>query len=155
MISTYDTAKPVPHEPGCTNRVGPRAGARKWAILPADDYQQLQRHLDLCESARPPGWAMLAHVLRHKIMSVDPVMTARVKDMVTGGSRVTYAVDDGAPQDGLLTQRARSGQQNGVIPVFSLMGATLIGMRTGQRAPLPSVDGTVYTVTVLDVFHPT
>ena len=98
---------------------------------------------------------MLAHVLHHKIMTAEPVPTVRVNDMVTDGCRVTYSVDDGPPQIGLLAHRARSGLDNGVIPVFSLMGATLIGMRIGQRAPLPSVDGTVYTVTVLDVAYPT
>lgn len=155
MISIDDTRQPAPHESGLGTSTRPRVPRRKWAILPADDYRQLQRHLDLCESARPPGWAMLAHVLHHKIMTAEPVPTVRVNDMVTDGCRVTYSVDDGPPQIGLLTQRARSGLDNGVIPVFSLMGATLIGMRIGQRAPLPSVDGTVYTVTVLDVAYPT
>ncbi|MFZ1469999.1 MAG: hypothetical protein WAT09_13630 [Paracoccaceae bacterium] len=155
MISINDTRQPVPNLSILDNNAGPRIPPRKWAILPADDYRQLQRHLELCENTRPPGWAMLAHVLHHKIMTAEPVPIRRVTDMVTGGCRVTYAVDDGPPQIGLLTQRARSGLHNGVIPVSSLMGATLIGMRIGQRAPLPSVDGTVYTVTVLDVAHPT
>jgi hypothetical protein len=155
MINVENTRHPAPLESGLRTSVGPRVTGRKWAILPADDYRQLQRHLAACESARPPGWAMLAHVLHHKIMTVEPVPTPQVNGMVTDGCKVTYSVDDGPPQIGLLTQRARSGQDNGVIPVSSLMGATLIGMRIGQRAPLPSVDGTVYTVTVLGVLHPT
>ena len=155
MINANDTRHPVAQKSDPAIRLGPRLPRSKWAVLPADDHEQLQRHLELCESARPPGWAMLAHVLHHKIMTAQPVPTKRVNDMVTGGCRVTYSVNDGPPQTGLLTQRARTGMDSGVIPVSSLMGATLIGMRIGHHAPLPSVDGTVYTVTVLDVAYPT
>ena len=149
MIRSRETHLSVPG-----NHPGPRTPPRKWAILPEDDHRQLQKHLEICESARKPGWAMLAHVLHHKIMTAEPVKSVPADGLVTGGCRVTFSVDGGPHQTGLLTQRARSGLGGCVIPVSSLLGATLIGMRVGQRAPLPSVDGTVCTVAVLDVAHP-
>ena len=47
-----------------------------------------------------------------------------------------------------------SGRQRGIIPVSSLLGATLIGMRIGQRAPLLCEDGSVKSLVVVDTVTP-
>ncbi len=76
-------------------------------------------------------------------------------DLVAGGSFVTYSVGGGAATSGLLVHRARPGLlQSGVVPVASLPGATLIGMRAGQRAPLLCEDGSVKSLLVLDTVPP-
>jgi len=127
---------------------------RKWSILPDADHRQLQRHLDLCDDAQNPASPLLAYVLQHKIMATKPVGNVHANDLVTGGCRVVYSIDDGPSQTGLLVHRARSGLASGVIPVCSLLGATLIGMRVGQRAPLLREDKTIATVSVLSVQQP-
>lgn len=125
----------------------PRTGSP----LPAADHQQLQRHLEQCEHFRHPAWSLLAYVLRDKIMLTDPVSNFHDCDLVIGGSCVTYSVDRGPGQTGLLAHRARSGSGISVIPVASPLGATLIGMTVGQRAPLLLESGLIKSVTILAV----
>ncbi len=140
--------------PNPENHHGPKTRPRKWSILPEADHRQLRRHLDLCEGTGTPASKLLAHVLLHKIATTEPVRDMLARDLVTGGCRVIYSVDGGPIQTGLLVHRARSGLASGVVPVSSLLGATLIGMRVGQRAPLLRDDGTVGTITVQGVIQP-
>lgn len=133
------------------NRPSYRALARNAAILPEADYQKLQEHLESCKSGMRASSALLVHVLSHKLMNVNPVSNVHCSDLVIGGSRVTYSVDGGKPQEGLLSHRAAIGSTGGVIPVASLLGTTLMGMRTGQRAPLLRDDGTIGRLLVIDV----
>ncbi|SMC95497.1 hypothetical protein [Primorskyibacter flagellatus] len=136
------------------NQHGPRERQRRHLVLPEADHAQLQRHLEQCEGTQHPAWRLLAYVLRDKIMMTDPVSKLHVRDLVTGGCRVTYCVSNAESQTGLLVHRARAGAGSGVIPVASLLGATLIGMRAGQRAPLLCEDGSIMSVSVLDVMPP-
>ena len=124
-------------------------------VLPEADHQQLLLHLEVCEKNRGPSWTLLAYVLQNKLVNCEPVGTSVDRDIVTGGSFVTYSVGGGAATSGLLVHRARPGLlQSGVVPVASLLGATLIGMRTGQRAPLLCEDGSVKSLLVLDTVPP-
>ncbi|ASP22518.1 hypothetical protein ANTHELSMS3_03902 [Antarctobacter heliothermus] len=129
----------------------PRTGT----ALPAADYLQLQRHLEECEKSKHPAWTLLAYVLRDKIMMTEPVSNFYASDQVIGGSCMTYSVDRGPEQTGLLAHRARSASGINVIPVASLLGATLIGMTVGQRAPLLFDNGSIKSVRVLAVSPPT
>lgn len=115
------------------------------AMLTVKDMNQL---LQICESG---GHAFLTRVLRQKIDTAQIVEGRIAGDVVTGGSRVIYALDDAAPQTGLLVHRARAGVLGGVIPVATLLGVTLIGMRVGQRAQILSGDGAVTSLFVSGV----
>lgn len=136
------------------NQHGPRDRQRRRLVLPEADHAHLRRHLEHCEGMRHPASRLLAHLLRDKIMMTDPVSTPHARDLVTGGCRVTYCVNNAAARTGLLVQRARSGAGSGVIPVSSLLGVTLIGMRVGQHAPLLCEDGAILSFSVLDVTPP-
>ncbi|TNF19759.1 MAG: hypothetical protein EP318_13530 [Rhodobacteraceae bacterium] len=136
------------------NRFRPGTRPRVRVPLPVADHQQLQRHLEHCEQVTDPVSNLLAYVLRDKIMMTEPVGNLHARDLVTGGSCVTYSINRGEGQTGLLAHRARSGSGISVIPVASLLGATLIGMRVGQRSPLLCEDGTILSVSVLDVTPP-
>ena len=149
MTSIHDT-----RSSSNTEHAGPRARPRRRSILPEADHQQLQRHLDLCEGVQYSARGLLGYVLRNKIMTTEPVANLHARDLVTGGCCVSYSVDGGPVQSGLLVHRARSGSGSGVIPVSSLLGATLIGMRIGQRAALLCEDGAILSVTVLEVAPP-
>ena len=133
--------------------VTPRLRCRP--VLPEADHQQLLLHLEVCEKSRGPSWTLLAYVLQNKLVNSEPVSTPVDRDIVIGGSLVSYSVGGGAPAHGLLVHRVRPGIQKGdVIRVASLLGATLIGLRAGQRAPLLCEDGSVKSLLVLDSVPP-
>lgn len=136
------------------NQVALRTRPRIRAVLPEADHKLLQRHLVQCEEMRLPHWTLLAYVLHHKIMNTEPVAEFHAGDLVTGGCEVSYSVNGGPEQKALISHRARSGVGSGVILVASLLGATLIGMRVGQRAPLLREDGEILSLSVLDVTPP-
>lgn len=119
--------------------------------LPDVDRAQLQRHLRQCETARRPSSSLLTAVLKRKISAARALGSTRPDDAVTGGCVVSYSIDDGPLRSGLLVHRARPGVGGGVIPVSSVLGATLIGMRVGQNAPLLCDDGSRATVHVAQV----
>lgn len=137
------------HDPLSQARIGARPCGG--TPLPVEDHRQLQRHLENCARSRHPAWTLLAYVLRDKIMMTDPVSNVHCSDVAIGGSRVTYSIDRGARQTGLLSHRARAASGINVIPVPSLLGATLIGMTVGQRAPLLLEGGAIKAVRLLAV----
>ncbi len=129
-------------------RPGPKVGNLRTFTLADEDCQHLHRHL------QQPGLvkrSFLDHVLRHKVQASRAPSGAAPHDVVTGTSFVRYAIDGGPVQTGLLSHWARSGARSGVIPVCSLLGAALIGMRKGERAPLLNEDGSIAALAVLDV----
>lgn len=129
----------------------PRTPPREAAMLPDADRRKLRYHLETCETKSQEALPFLAHVLRHKITSSEPLGCEVPDDVVTGGCCVSYAIDGGRARTGLLLHRSRKGSGSGVIPVSSLLGATLIGMRVGKRAPLLCSDGRIVALTVLKV----
>ncbi|MEX3314217.1 hypothetical protein [Sulfitobacter sp. PS-8MA] len=123
-------------------------------VLPRSDRLKLQEHLDDCDNATRPGSTLLAYVLANKLLNLRPVADLPYLDLVLGGSEVTYEIDGAAPCTGLLVHTARPGAPGGVIAVASLLGATLIGMRVGERAPLLNQDGSIATLSVISVVQP-
>lgn len=122
--------------------------------LPDVDRAQLQRHLRQCETARRPSSSLLTAALKRKISGARALGNARPDDAVTGGCVVSFSIDDGPLRSGLLVHRARPGVGGGVIPVSSVLGATLIGMRVGQDAAMVCDDGSRATVHVAQVEAP-
>jgi transcription elongation GreA/GreB family factor len=94
---------------------------------------------------------LLTYVLQNKLMNTEPTREQVGSEIVVGGSHVSYSVSGGAVQTVLLVHRALPGNRNqDVASVSSLLGATLIGMRVGQRAPLLCEDGSVRSLVVVD-----
>ena len=149
MSSIRHSHLPVPQR-----GLGPIRGPRKWSVLPKADHLELQRHLALCDAAGEPASTLLAYVLLHKIMATEPVENFSANDLVIGDSRVIYSENGGRIQSGVLVHSTRSKSARRVVQVRSLLGATLIGMRVGQRAPLLRTDGTIGTIAVLGVAQP-
>lgn len=139
-----------PHDP-ISRLIPHEAPPTASAILSDTDRRRLERHLQDCEIPREP---LLSHVLRHKLEGPKMCGLETPRDAVAGGSVLEYRIDDEPARSGLLCHASRIGDRHGVIPVFSLLGATLIGMRVGQRAPLLREDGSISAVRVLDVTHP-
>lgn len=120
-------------------------------VLTGADRQRLEQFLMGCDTAREP---FLVHVLRRKLDAPEFADAKLPRDAVGSGSTLSYRIDDGPEQSGLLCHRSRFSGIGGVIPLLSLLGVTLIGMRVGQRAPLLREDGSIAAVTVIDVTHP-
>lgn len=80
-----------------------------------------------------------------------PVEGAVPTDLATEGRRATYGAGDDDLRHGILTHSDKVEGVADVIPVRSLLGATLIGMRVHQRAPLLRDDVTIVTVTLHEV----
>lgn len=151
-MASFSTAQTIILPPAPSPRTRRRAGT----ALPAADYALLLEHLDLCERAREGSWTLLAYVLRNKIVHSEPAPGLVERDIVVGGSQVSYTAGAGAVATGLLLHRAGPAfRQAGIIPVPSLLGATLIGMRIGQRAPLLCEDGSVKSLVIVDTVPPT
>lgn len=131
--------------------VGSKAHASVLAVLSDVDRAQLEGHLRNCEAIGPP---FLSRVLERKIDGAVISGSKVSDDVVTGGSRVRYAIAGGPERCALLVHRARMGAASGIVPVASLLGATLIGMRVGQRAPLLCEDGAIVSLLVLGVVRP-
>ncbi|WP_138935481.1 hypothetical protein [Roseovarius arcticus] len=116
--------------------------------MPDEDYRQLRQHLNQPDVADQP---FLRYVLRHKLSTITHNCDGMYEDLVTGASYVTYSVNGDPAQIGLMRHRPRSELECDVIPVCSNLGAALIGMRVGQRAPLLREDGTIASLRVLKV----
>lgn len=135
------------------NRRQVHNGLRKCALVPEDDYRRLISYQRECDGSGEPISILLSYVIRHKLMTLKPVKNLYSADMVTGGCQLEYAIDRGPVQTGLLAHRARCGQAACVIPAYSILGVTLIGMWVGQRAPLLCESGSVRSVSVVRVIQ--
>lgn len=134
-------------------RLNGQNGPRECSLVPEADYHRLKAYQAQCDGSGEPVSILLSYVIRHKLMTLKPVKNLYLADMVTGGRQFEYAIDKGPVQDGLLVHRARWGQSTGVIPAYSILGVTLIGMLAGQRAPLLCENGSVRSVTVSRVIQ--
>lgn len=126
------------------------AGAAATPLLTKWDRDEMVRHLADQEVQRHP---VLTHVLKHKLATSQRLAAPLDQCTVTGNCIVTYRVGSGPERVGLLCHRART-ETMGVMPVRSLLGATLIGMSVGQSAPLILADCSIERVWVLAVTVP-
>lgn len=150
-MARSSTLQPEVHPFATTARVRPRC----MAVLPVADYDLLLEYLEICERDRGSNWALLAYVLQNRIVNTEPSHRPVDRDIVVSGSKVTYSVGGTSVEVGLLVHQPNAGpRQRGIIPVSSLLGATLIGMRIGQRAPLLCEDGSVKSLVVVDTVTP-
>lgn len=116
--------------------------------LPTTDYRELQGHLEDCKGSKHPNAKLLTYVLANKLMNTRPTDDVHDCDLVVGGVNVTCVIDGNEALTARLVHQVTEGRHGGVIPVASLLGATLIGMRVGQRAPLLFEDGTIGRLSV-------
>jgi len=121
-------------------------------LLTRADRRALADHIQRADRIGTGAWVMLARLLSQKLL-YTPVVEGDQTSAATaaGGSRVTYAIDGLAPSSGyLFHDDAYALSQNG-IPVATLLGATLIGMKAGTHAPFLQADGSFRAVSLLGV----
>lgn len=123
-------------------------------VLTENECKRLKPHLENCRKRADGTSTLLSYVISTKLMNTEPVAGMHLADRVTGGCLVTFSINSAKPRSGVLVHEALPDSITSEIPVTSLLGATLIGMRAGQRAPLLKDDGTIQRLLVIAVAHP-
>lgn len=122
------------------------------ARLTGEDARRLQEHLGRCEDIGSGVYVLLGEFIRAKLADAVLVGPDEIDpDLATGYSQVVYAVGGGALQSKVLSHRDYVGTGQFVLSIRSLLGATLLGMKAGQCAPLLRADGTAGTVELHEV----
>lgn len=122
------------------------------AWLTSQDVRRLREHHCRCERIGSGVYPLLGDLIRAKL--TDAVRTGADElgpDVATGYSRVTYALNGRAPQSAVLFHWGYPETGEFGLSVCTLLGATLLGMKAGQRAPFPRAVGTAGTVELLEV----
>lgn len=126
-----------------------RSAVETGFLLTVEDrngIERLIRHGETKNAQNPP---LLDGLLRHKLRISRGAPEPTPSGLVIAGCQVTYMISGEGARSGLLSMGPESTP--GSILVASLLGATLIGMRKLQKAPLLRDDGHIETVAVLDV----
>lgn len=123
-------------------------------VLTKADRRALAEHIVRADKVGTGAFEMLTRLLSQKLLYA----TVREDDKIgaataAGGSRVTYAIDDQEPQSGQLFHHDEYALGQNGIHVGTLLGATLIGMKAGNRAPFLQADGSFRSVRLLSVDH--
>ena len=90
---------------------------------------------------------VLIALVRAKLAAARIVLSGDVEtDRARGGSRVVYTLDGGAPTSQLLAHWRPEAVAQSILPITSILGICLLGMRAGQRVPLVRSDGSLGAV---------
>lgn len=116
------------------------------------DWAALRTLLERC----PATDGRLAQRLRSKLVAADVIDGADIApDMVTLDSRVAFTVDGGSVQTRVLVRAGTPESPGLTLPVTQPRALALLGLRTGESAPVHRDDGVEEIVRVEDVpFQP-
>ena len=125
-------------------------------ILTKTDRRAMADHIQTAVRIGVGIHLMLARLLSKKLLYAAVVQSDAICPTIAiGGSRVTYAIDDLAPQTGRLFQNDEYACGQNGIHVATLLGATLIGMKAGTHAPFLQADGSFRKLRLISVdYHP-
>jgi hypothetical protein len=122
------------------------------AWLIDEDARRLREHLDRCDEFGSGVYPLLGAFIRAKLadaMIGDPQQVG--PDTATGYSLVVYSVDGLASRSQVLSHWPSPIRGGFGLSTCSLLGATLLGMKVGQRSPLLRADGTTGMVELLGI----
>lgn len=126
-----------------------RSAMQTGFVLTVEDRVGIERLLRRRVIDYAPNPPLLNGLLRYKLRISRGVPEPATSEIVVAGSLVSYMISGEGARAGVLTMN--SAPIPGHILVASLLGATLIGMRKLQKAPLLRDDGQIDTLVVLDV----
>ncbi len=107
--------------------------------LTGRDHALLEGHL-----LRSVDSLLLSRLIRAKLADARLVLSDDVEsDIATGNSHIVYSVDGKPDESRVLVHWDHEAMVEYSLPVNTLLGVTLLGMKAGQRAPLMRADGTV------------
>lgn len=142
-----------PDCPGGTPGGADLAGLRPIrAVLGREDYWQMNAHRRRCEELGSPLFLRLARLIRAKMRDATVVEPdALGPSVVTGTSRVTFAMDKCRPETRVLYHWGYCDRARNRMHVGTFLGVTLIGMTVGQRMRLLNASGVAGELQVLAV----
>lgn len=117
--------------------------------LTVGDRVSIERILSNRDRIKGRNALLLHGLLRCKLRISRGAPEPAPSELATSGRQITYMKSGGGAQTNVLA--FSTCPFPGIISVASLIGATLIGMRKLQRAPLLRDDGEIETIVVLDV----
>ena len=124
------------------------------AWLIREDARRLREHLARCEKIGSGVYPLLGAFIRTKLADAvigDPQQVG--PDVATGYSLVIYTVDGQASRSQVLSHWPSPIRGGFGLSTCSLLGATLLGMKVGQRSLLLRADGTTGTVELLGIAY--
>ncbi|MDK3019663.1 hypothetical protein [Pseudodonghicola flavimaris] len=125
------------------------------SVLSLRDIEAVQRHLSSCEIELTGIAALTGEILRHKLRHARRMpSTAPAAGVAMGNSVLSYRIRGQQLRGGRLSHRAWFRADPMIVPVRSLLGATLIGVRLGDTVPLLLSDGSFSEVTLVEVRAP-
>jgi transcription elongation GreA/GreB family factor len=121
-------------------------------LLTRADRREIEEHIRRADKIGTGVHVVLARLLSKKLFYASEVQDdTPCPSTATGGSRVTYAIDDLPPHSGRLVHRNENAYGQSSIHVATLLGATLIGMTAGAQAPFLQASGSFRKVRLLSV----
>lgn len=125
------------------------------ARLGTHDYWQLNEHRRRFQDIGTAPFLRLARLVRAKMADAEVVDTRDVgPGVVTGDSRVSFAIDAGRPQTRTLYHWTYPEHDRSRLAVGTFLGVTLIGLRAGQTMRLLDSEDVLGTVQILAVHGP-
>lgn len=119
------------------------------SCLTSKDYFVLEKFLIVLTERKGGEAAFLARLIRTKLADAQIVLSEDVNaNVATSGSRVTYSVDRNQPETRSLIFGETSPVPNYNLPIFTLLGVGLLGMKTGQTTPWIDYASTIGTLTL-------
>lgn len=119
------------------------------SCLTSKDYFVLEKFLNVLTDRKSSEATLLARLIRTKLADTQIVLSEDVKaNVATSGSRVTYSVDRGRLETRSLVFGETSPVPNYNLPIFTLLGVGLLGMKIGQTAPWIDYASTVGALTL-------
>ncbi len=120
--------------------------------LTKTDRRALADHILRADKIGTGAFTMLTRLLSQKLLYATVLEDDKIcAATATGGSRVSYAIDELGPQTGQLFHHDQYALGQNGIHVGTLLGATLIGMKAGTSGPFLQADGTFRSVHLLGV----
>ncbi|WP_374302489.1 hypothetical protein [Paracoccus sp. (in: a-proteobacteria)] len=125
------------------------------ARLGTYDYWQLNEHRRRFQAIGTAPFLRLAQLIRAKMADAEVVNTRDIgPDVVTGDSRVSFAIDAGRPQTRTLYHWTYPDHDRSRLAVGTYLGVTLIGLRVGQGMALLDSEDVLGTARIMAVRDP-
>ena len=124
--------------------------------LTCKDYTLLEGHLINALAAEWSYYPLLVRLIRTKLADARVILSDDMdQDVATGNSRVVFSLDGKHDDSRVLMHWDHAPMVGFGLRINTLLGATLLGMRAGQSAPLLRADGTFGYVNLKQVaFQP-
>ena len=133
----YHTAS---RRPGASALPPPRGEC----VLTSRDYTLLDAWLIRAVESEIEIDPVLIALVRAKLASARIVLSDDVEpDRARSGSRVVYSLEKDASISQVLAHWHDDAIADSILPVTSIVGVSLLGMRAGQRLPLIRSDGSL------------